>query len=292
MTGQFLSKFPGRWLAVALATLALTGCTLGLIYPRLDSLVGWQVDRYLRLESGQERWLDERLEERLGWHQREQLPAWRKALAQLRDDIANDRMTDERLSALNDQTGDLIKASVSGLIDDTVQLASTLTEPQIEHLLAHLDEETEEFKEELAERQQDPDATERERFDSLLEDVEQWLGSVTDEQKVYLRDWQQRSIRWSDYTLDSRQRWREFIVASLAQRSDPVATRAAVERMFLNPASLRSEAYQAAIAQQTGHRRALQLYLLQTMTAKQKAHLLAELDDFLEDIDELLAEAR
>ena len=291
MTGQFLSKFPGRWLAVALATLALTGCTLGLIYPRLDSLVGWQVDRYLRLESGQERWLDERLEERLGWHQREQLPAWRKALAQLRDDIANDRMTDERLSALNDQTGDLIKTSVSGLIDDTVQLASTLTEPQIEHLLAHLDEETEEFKEELAERQQDPDATERERFDSLLEDVEQWLGGVTDEQKVYLRDWQQRSIRWSDYTLDSRQRWREFIVASLAQRSDPVATRAAVERMFLNPASLRSEAYQAAIVQQTSHRRALQLYLLQTMTADQKTHLLAELDDFLEDIDELLAEA-
>ena len=291
MTGQFLSKFPGRWLAVALATLALTGCTLGLIYPRLDSLVGWQVDRYLRLESGQERWLDERLEERLGWHQREQLPAWRKALAQLRDDIANDRMTDERLSALNDQTGDLIKASVSGLIDDTVQLASTLTEPQIEHLLAHLDEETEEFREELAERQQDPDATERERFDSLLEDVEQWLGGVTDEQKVYLRDWQQRSIRWSDYTLDSRQRWREFIVASLAQRSDPVATRAAVERMFLNPASLRSEAYQAAIVQQTSHRRALQLYLLQTMTADQKTHLLAELDDFLEDIDELLAEA-
>ena len=291
MTGQFLSKFPGRWLAVALATLALTGCTLGLIYPRLDSLVGWQVDRYLRLESGQERWLDERLEERLGWHQREQLPAWRKALAQLRDDIANDRMTDERLSALNDQTGDLIKTSVSGLIDDTVQLASTLTEPQIEHLLAHLDEETEEFKEELAERQQDPDAIERERFDSLLEDVEQWLGSVTDEQKVYLRDWQQRSIRWSDYTLDSRQRWREFIVASLAQRSDPVATRAAVERMFLNPASLRSEAYQAAIVQQTSHRRALQLYLLQTMTADQKTHLLAELDDFLEDIDELLAEA-
>lgn len=291
MTGQFLSKFPGRWLATGLAALALTGCTLGLVYPRLDSLVGWQVDRYLRLESGQERWLDERLEERLGWHQREQLPAWRTALAGLRDDIANDRMTDARLQALNEQTGTLIKASVSGLIDDTVQLAGTLTDKQIEHLLAHLDEETEEFREELAEREQDPQATEEERFENLLDDVEQWLGSVTDEQITYLRDWQQQSIRWSDYTLESRQRWREFIVASLAQRTDPVATRAAVERMFLNPASLRSDAYQAAIARQTDHRRALQLYLLQTMTPKQKAHLLGELDDFLEDIDELLAEA-
>ena len=276
---------------MAAALLALSGCTLGLIYPRLDSLISWQLDRYLRLETGQERWLDERLEERLGWHQREQLPQWREALAGLRADIANDQLDASKLSQYGERTEGLLKASLAGLVDDTTQLAASLTEPQVQHLLEHFDEETEEFAEELAERQEeDPVERERDRFEGLLEDVEQWLGSVSPEQKVFLQEWQRQSIRWSDYALESRQRWRDFIVQALQQRSDTVATRAAVETMLLAPATLRSESYQAAATRQVEHRRALHLYLLQSMTPKQKKHLLAELDEYLEEMDDLLAD--
>lgn len=301
MTGQFLSRTwqrakpaaavrLGRLVMAALAVLALAGCTFGLVYPRLDSLASWQLDRYFRLESGQERWLDERLEERLGWHQREQLPQWRAALAGLRAEIAEGRLDAERHQYYSELTNTLLKASMAGLVDDTVQLAGTLTDAQVKHVLDHFDEETEELKQELAERADDPSAADRDRYDGLVDDVEQWLGSVSEAQQAYLQQWQRQAIRWGDYALDSRQRWREFMVASLATRTDPVATRRAVETMFLTPAELRSPAYQAAVLQQSEHRRALHLYLLQSMTAEQKQHLLGEIDSYLEDLDELLAD--
>lgn len=292
MAGQFLNNLRRifRPVLVVWLAVAVTGCSLGFIYPRLDTLAGWQLDRYLRLDSGQERWLDERLEERLGWHQREQLPQWQQALQSLRQDIADGNVDAVRYQQHDERAQALVQASLSGLLDDTVQLAMKLTDSQVQHLLDNLDEDTEELQQELAERQEDPADWERERFDNLVEAVEEWLGRTNEEQRTFLQQWQQHSIRWSDYALNSRQRWRQFLVDALAQRHDKVAVQAAVETLLLHPERLRSEAYQAAVQQQRGHRQALHLYLLQNLTPKQKAHLLDELDDLLEDLTDLLAE--
>ncbi len=301
MAGQFLhSRISANWWRRAgrfgraglLLTLfgLLAGCSLGFIYPRLDTIAGWQLDRYLRLESGQEAWLDERLEERLSWHQREQLPQWREALQALRSDIANNTLDADKHQFYSTQIKSLMQASASGLVDDVVALAAGLNDKQVQHFFAHYDEETEEMREELAEANADPEASVKERQDELIEDVEQWLGRVNDDQKTFLRQWAQESIRWSDYALDSRQRWREFLDQSLAARQDPVATRAAVEQMLLQAERLRSPEYQAAIDKQAAHRRALHLYLLQSMSEKQRQHLLGELDDVLEELDDLLAD--
>lgn len=300
MTGQFLSKPAGRRgerltgiprLIVLLVTAALlAGCSIGLVYPRLDMLASWQLDRYLRLESGQERWLDERLAERLAWHQREQLPRWRDALVAVRGDIAADRLDAERHRQYNDTMRELIRASMTGLIDDTAQLASGLNDAQAQHLLAHFDEETEELQEEIAEAAAEPVEAEQDRYDELKDGVEQWLGDLSQDQEAYLKQWRDSAIRWDDYALDARQRWRQFISLSMSQRADPVATRAAVEQMFLRPESLRSEAYQEAVTRQAERRRELHLYLLQTMSEQQKQHLLNEFDELIEEVDELLAD--
>lgn len=300
MTGQFLSK-PSRHrmtrltcvrrLMVLLVTAALlAGCSIGLVYPRLDMLASWQLDRYLRLESGQERWLDERLAERLAWHQREQLPRWREALVAVRSDIAAGRLDAERHRQHNDSMRELIRASMTGLVDDTVQLASGLNDAQAQHLLAHFDEETEELQEEIAEAAAEPAEAEQDRFDELKDNVEQWLGGLSQDQEAYLKQWRTSAARWDDYALDTRQRWRQFIADSMSQRADPVATRAAVEQMFLRPETLRSEAYHEAVARHAERRRELHLYLLQTMSETQKQHLLSEFDDLIEEVEELLAD--
>lgn len=302
MAGQFLhSREPARprhgrlrfGRALLLLTLfaLLTGCSLGFIYPRLDTIAGWQLDRYLRLESGQEAWLDERLEERLSWHQREQLPQWREALLALRTDIANNTLDADKHQFYSVQIKSLMQATANGLVDDAAALAAGLSDKQVQHFFAHYDEETEELQEELAESDADPEASAEERQDELVEDIEQWLGRVNDDQKAYLSQWGQESIRWRDYALDSRQRWRDFLVQTLNARQDPVGTRAAVEQMLLRAESLRSPEYQAAIDRQAEHRRALHLYVLQSMTDKQRKHLLGELDDVLEELDDLLSES-
>jgi hypothetical protein len=286
---RFLVVF-GRGAAALLAIALLASCSLGMIYPRLDTLASWQLDNYLKLESGQERWLDGRLEERLAWHQREQLPKWREELATLRQDVAEGRIDADRHQQLSEVMRDLIRASMTGLVDDTVQLAGKLTDTQVQHLLQEFDEDTEDLQEEIAERAADPADAEHERRENLQEDVEQWLGSYSKEQAAYLQQWSDGAIRWSDYALESRQRWRDFIVQTLTQRGDPAAARAAIEQMLLRPESLRTETYQDAVTRHTEHRRALHLHLLQTMSEKQKAHLLSELDELIEDIDDLLAD--
>ncbi|NQD38569.1 hypothetical protein HPT27_16215 [Permianibacter sp. IMCC34836] len=278
----------GRVLAVTLALLLLAGCSLGFVYPRLDTLIGWQLDRYLKLESGQERWLDERLDERLAWHQREQLPRWREALGSLRSDIAERRLDGERYLQYSEQVRSLLSASAAGLVDDAVKLAAGLSDRQIAHLLKRYDEDTDDLVDELAERAADPSERLAERFDDSRDEIENWLGDLTDDQQAYLRQWQTQAIDWGDFALVSRQRWREHIVQTLSNRSDAVALQAGVAQMLLQPESLRAPAYQAAVAKQTELRRDLQLYLLQTLTDKQRQHLLGELDDILEDIDDVL----
>ena len=70
------SRFPraaARWVAVVAVAIGLAGCGLGLVYPRLDSVVGFYVEGLVTLDKAQSAALKRTLASNLDWHRQSEL---------------------------------------------------------------------------------------------------------------------------------------------------------------------------------------------------------------------------
>jgi hypothetical protein len=270
---------------VSFACLLLTGCLFRFVYPRLDTIAVWLVDRELGLSREQERRLAVQLEERLAWHRREQLPLWRDWMQAVRDDVAAQRMTAERHQEHRRRLVWLMREGAGGFVDVVAALVASLDDRQIARFLGRYDEATEELREELSGATADERLAERRR--QAEERAEKWFGPLTPAQEEFLAAWSGEAIDWNADRLASRERWRAALAETLAARSDAAKLRADVERLLRRPESLRGPAYEKEIERYDSHLRALHLHLLGAATDEQRRHLLGEIDDWLDDLSAL-----
>jgi hypothetical protein len=270
-----------------LACLVLAGCMFRLVYPRLDTIAVWQLDRMLRLDRQQERWLSARLEERLSWHRRHELPRWRDWLQAVRDDVAAGRMDAERHAEHRRRLDELFQHTAAGFVDVLVTLAARLDDRQVARFFERYDERTEELEEELA------DTSTGEwlevRREEAEEQAEKWLGRLTPEQQAILGEWTRETPDWRPQTIETRRRWRAALAESLAARADPARLRAATERMLREPESLHSPAYREIVEAHEARIRALHLKLLETSGDDQRRHLVEKIQGWLDDVAALCA---
>ncbi|QGX38982.1 DUF6279 family lipoprotein [Permianibacter aggregans] len=161
--------------------LLLSACSFTFMYPRADFFLGWQIDSYLRLESAQERWLDERLEARLRWHHQQELPRWRDWLVALRNDVAEQRIDEAGYEQYMEQLSQLLRATSAGLIDDGTALIQRLSDEQAKALLERLQEEVDEEIEELADESLEEHL--EQRYERSVDNYEDWFGRLSDEQR-------------------------------------------------------------------------------------------------------------
>lgn len=267
--------------------LLLSACSFTFMYPRADFFLGWQIDSYLRLESAQERWLDERLEARLRWHHQQELPRWRDWLVALRNDVAEQRIDEAGYEQYMDQLSQLLRATSAGLIDDGTALIQRLSDEQAKALLERLQEETDEEIEELADESLEEHL--EQRYERSADNYEDWFGRLSDEQRQAVRDYVQQSPDMRPHVIESRQRWYRYIEEVLANRHDDAATRAAVQRMLTEPESLRTPEYQALWQQRGEQRKQMLGVIYRSASDEQRQHLLEELDEWIEDFNEMIA---
>ena len=72
-----------RWLVVAALAVGLTGCGLGLVYPRLDTVVGFYIEGLVTLDKAQSAELKRILAGNLEWHRRSELDRYSAFLREL-----------------------------------------------------------------------------------------------------------------------------------------------------------------------------------------------------------------
>lgn len=267
--------------------LLLSACSFTFMYPRADFFLGWQIDSYLRLESAQERWLDERLEARLRWHHQQELPRWRDWLVALRNDVAEQRIDEAGYEQYMEQLSQLLRATSAGLIDDGTALIQRLSDEQAKALLERLQEEVDEEIEELADESLEEHL--EQRYERSVDNYEDWFGRLSDEQRQAVRDYVQQSPDMRPHVIESRQRWYRYIEQVLANPQDEAATRAAVTRMLTEPESLRTPEYQALWQQRGEQRKQMLGIIYRSASDEQRQHLLAELDEWIEDFNEMIA---
>ena len=274
---------PGLLLMLGLGLL-LSACNrIGLAYRHLDVLVPWWVKSYVELDRHQKRWLDRRLTEHLDWHCRTQLPTYIDWLDQadrlLQSGQTGSAQVAEQLVALSDAQQRIARQVGPTL----VELLRGLAPRQVEDLQASVEEK----HQVLREKYLGPALPEqiRQRQQRLEKRLSPWLGDLSPQQQARIRTWSVAQGEQNRLWLEDRARWQAELFAALEQRHSAVFD-PQVQRLLLQPESLRATAYRRALERSRQALVELLSDLLSGAEPEQRHHLRHRLREVREEFSE------
>ncbi|RUO79342.1 DUF6279 family lipoprotein [Pseudidiomarina taiwanensis] len=275
-----------RLLLILVSLLLVVGCSNQLGYKFADTLIEWQLSDYIELTDEQEPMVAQAIDELHLWHARSELPLYRDLLQNLRDKIATDGLTEAEIAQVFDDATWLWER-IRIQIEPYAQVyLAELNPKQRQQLFEKLDENLAERREDLLDEPYDEALKDTRK--RLERNVKRWLGSVEPVQRSYLSRWlAQRDDMRADW-IAYNERWQSAFKLLWDAPSGEVFSRQ-LNSLIMQPEALRGDDFQARLE---SNRLAtiVMLYELQnSMTARQKRHLLGEIDDIIADLDDLIA---
>ncbi len=257
--------------------------TLYLGYNNLNWLTRWSLDSYLDLTSDQDRWLNVRLAEHIVWHRKEELPQYLNFLRDIQAK-ARDGLNPEELHEGLEQVDISWNRLTDQLRPDAAQLLADLKPDQVDELRNVFREENEEIAERL-------DKTIEEREEKLREQrqerLEEWFGDWSPEQLRALEGiWQktQHVVDATQFRLERRERSQAELFNFLKLQPDQEQAEKWLIAWQRN--------FQAKDQQNDwrGRYQARILAIDQILTAQQREHGLAKLEEYAVEIEKIIAE--
>ncbi len=273
------------WILVVLLV-ATTGCMLKLAYNYSDWLALLWIDQYFDLTEDQKQFVSDRLKLIVARHRKEALPRYGRFLTDVRERfrvglIGSD--VDWFLASYEAFRTDLFER----LLDDGARFLSTVDDKQLQYLEQSVRKDNERF----VTRLQEPRKERLEkRATATVDWLEDWLGPLQEGQEQEIR---RMSLAlpdtlgpWLEYR---RARQREFL--RLLRSSQDDQERLDQLRAWLlfpeNGAPPMSVDSRREMRQGV---KAMGLEIDRMMTAQQREHLLVELGDVLDDLQDLSEE--
>ena len=263
-TGPVLS----RWAIAVLLVLALGGCGVGLVYPRLDTLGTWYVEGLVSLDETQAAELERMLEARLDWHRDSELVRYSTFLRGMSDSVQ--RRTDAGTWRDAARQAEVFWRDLgAGLAPVAVALGPTLTDAQVEELLRNLAEQDDEEWEEYADRT--PEERIERRQKSWRRGIERYTGRLDASQRALVEARAAASNSAIPEWLEYRRAWRAELAATLRVRGDAAQFEPRITRLFAHPDDWWTPGYRAALERRRGELIELLVELDATMTPRQRA---------------------
>ena len=270
-----------------LALLVLGGCSsTTFVYNRLDFLLPWYLDDYVELNTVQDQFLDDQLQPFLAWHRDLELPLY----LQILDDI--DRRLDRQLTvddiaAISLEFEDAWFRLEDRALDWLLALGERLTEEQVQEFLAALWEQQEKYEKKYLKRSDQE--YRRDSYDSLVDNLQDYLGRLDKDQKQVLENASEQLMRSDAIWLRERNRWlqrmEEFMLREPGWQQ---AVRDSIKRRSETVAADYVELYEhnlgviyAALAE-----------VLNSRTEKQDSRLRKKIADLREDLQTLGAQGQ
>ncbi len=279
-----MTRRSARYLLLAIAALAAAACTR-LAYDHATPMLAWMVDGYVDLSHDQKDWLRARLDRAMAWHRRNELPEYRRFLA----DIA--RRSDGTFTETEvEQAWLKIRADydrvVEHILPDTADFFLSLDDRQLDRLERKFAKENEKQRKEMTE------GTEEKRraraVKRTTESVQEWIGELDDRQRgiVAARESALPPIT-EDRFADRAYRQRETI--ALARTRDRAKLIAGLRRVLIDTDSWRRPEYLAKVRKRNAATFHMIAALSTTLTAQQREHFKRRIRDYMDDIDKLAA---
>ena len=282
-----MSRFPrtlARWVAVAALALGLAGCGLGLVYPRLDSVVGFYVEGLVTLDKAQSLALKRTLASNLEWHRQSELERYSAFLRDMADTVAGGAGRDEWLGASR-RTEQYWREIFAQAAPGYTALASTFTDAQVAELLDNLEREDEEAWADFERRK--PEQRQARREKSVRRALERFTGPLTAGQQKLIRENAARSQPFMAEWRDNRRVWRAALADALAQRGAGADFESRMFALIARPDELWTPAYRAALERRRESLIDLVVELDATLTPQQRAAAQRELLALADEVQAL-----
>jgi hypothetical protein len=270
-----------------LALLVLGGCSsTTFVYNRLDFLLPWYLDDYVELNTVQDRFLDDQLQPFLAWHRDLELPLY----LQILDDI--DRRLDRQLTvddiaAISLEFEDAWFRLEDRALDWLLALGERLTEEQVQEFLASLWEQQEKYEKKYLKRSDQE--YRRDSYDSLVDNLQDYLGRLDKDQKQALENASEQLMRSDGIWLRERASWVQRMEGFM--RREPgwqQAVRDSIKRRSETVAADYVELYEHNL----GAIYAALAETLNSRTEKQDTRLRTKIADLREDLQTLVAQGQ
>jgi hypothetical protein len=261
-------RAPARLFVAAVAMLALAGCGLNLLYPRLDSVVGFYLQDLVTLDDAQAAALSRTLAGNLEWHRRSELERYAVFLRDVASEVEAGAGREDWLAAsrrTEEYWRDIFEQAAPGY----TALARTFTAAQVDELLANLAREDEQTWQEFVERT--PAQRDARREKTLVRALERFTGPLTPAQRAAVRAHVASSPTFMAEWRTNRRLWREALADALARRTDGAEF---AERMFVliaRPDDLWTPQYRAAVEQRREALAVLMADIDAQLTPRQRA---------------------
>jgi hypothetical protein len=266
-----MSRIPhrlARWLAVAGLAAGLAGCGLGLVYPRLDSVVGFYVEGLVTLDDAQSAALKRTLAGNLEWHRQSELERYSAFLRDMADTVAGGAGREEWAGATR-RTEQYWREIFAQAAPGYTSLAATFTDAQVAELLGNLEREDEEAWQDFARRK--PQERQARREKSIRRALERFTGPLTAGQRELIREHAARSQPFMAEWRDNRRVWREALADVLAQRRTGAGFESRMFVLIARPDDLWTPAYRQALERRRESLIDLVVEIDATLTPKQRA---------------------
>ncbi|MCW8092232.1 DUF6279 family lipoprotein [Alteromonas sp. ASW11-130] len=267
----------------------LSGCSSKLAYNNLDWLIYWHLDDYIELTEPQEEQFDAYLDSWITWHRNEELSAYVKQLQALKQDIANDNLTNQVVLANLQQARQHWIRIREKITPQIAQLAHQVSEEQLIQLFAALEKDNKEEDEELAENLK---RTEHERLEdrteSLIDDLEERIGELSPNQKAivaqYAPQFTSTHADWIAYRRSIQQAARRLFVSRSTNENFVID----LVHLMNSPDDYRNESYNVNREKNNEIYAQLVAEVAQSFSSKQKKKLLNEIQDIIDDLEDLM----
>jgi hypothetical protein len=268
---HWMSRLPPatvRWLAVATLALALTGCGLGVVYPRLDSVVGFYVEGLVTLDEAQSAALKRTLASNLEWHRQSELERYAEFLRDMAETVQAGASREAWLGASR-RTEQYWREIFEQAAPGYAALAATFSEAQVAELLENLEREDEEAWQDFARR--DPHERQARREKLVRRTLERFTGPLNAGQRELIREHAASSQPFMAEWRENRRVWREALADALARRGAGTEFESRMLVLIARPDELWTPAYRSALERRRESLVDLMVNLDATLTPKQRA---------------------
>lgn len=263
----------------------LGGCVLRIVYEQLDWLTIWYIESYVPLDSRQKQQARTMVRRNLAWHRANELPEY---AALTRDLLAQtgQSFTTEDVAARYDTVVQLWDRFLVQVVPDAGALFESLSDRQVEALFEKLARENAELAKEYSGK---TPAVRRARQDkAIIRAFRQFTGPLTREQQALVRA---RTLEFDDSSpewLARRAAWQAEFREVLAERDSTGTFLTEFSNLVLNPNQFDSPTYRRQVTENQQRAFSLVAEVLNSLNARQQAHLRSRLETYLADINALM----
>lgn len=264
---------------------SLNACSTKVSYFFLDWAIEWEVEEYVSLDKSQQKQFDAIVKKFLVWHRQVELPKYSAQLQELLQLLQQDKLTTELWVSQVDQAKAHWFRIFHFLLPELVPLMASLSDEQVTEIIAQLKKEEQELSDEYAGKSQ---AELIEKSDkSLIEQADDWLGSVTDEQKQLIHQNNSQRLATLDMWLEYRHEWLRVFEQALSRRDNSHLLTQNMIMLMTQPDNLKSEIHKQKLLKNTENFGALLINLNHTLQDKQRKKFNKKLNVLINDLNEL-----